>query len=127
MRLLFVHLSTLTVALVLAILFNCSEPESITLALARIAADSILSNRLQASGVLLGAYANRLTQVDPNWTLQESEMPQPFRVDLDEKQYWEDFVRLWIGELNVKLVGGCCGITPEHIAYIRSELEKRQK
>ena len=74
MRLLFVHLSTLTVALVLAILFNCSEPESITLALARIAADSILSNRLQASGVLLGAYANRLTQVDPNWTLQESEM-----------------------------------------------------
>ncbi len=108
-------------------MFNCSEPEAITLALAKIAADSQLVKRLQDSNVLLGAYANRLTQVDPNWTSKESNMPQPFRTDLDEKQYWGDFVQLWIDKLNVQLVGGCCGITPEHTAYIRAELKTRKQ
>ena len=111
---------------VLAILFNCSEPEAITLALAKIAADSELLDRLNDRNVLLGAYANRLTQVDPNWTLQASEMPQPFRTDLDESHYWTEFVKLWIEKLNVKLVGGCCGFTPEHISFIKNELEKRK-
>ena len=111
----------------LAILFNCSEPEAMTLALAKIAADPELVKCLDESKVVLGAYANRLTQVDPNWTLKESTMPQPFRTDLDEKHYWDDFIQLWINKMNVKVVGGCCGITPEHIAYISAELNKRKQ
>jgi len=105
-------------------LFNCCEPEAITISLARIAADKQLQERLQQSQVLLGAYANRLTVVDPNWTFAESEAPQPFRDDLDETHYWTDFVRLWTSNLGVKLVGGCCGMTPEHIAYIHSRREQ---
>mmetsp|Transcript_21183 Transcript_21183/g.44955 ORF Transcript_21183/g.44955 Transcript_21183/m.44955 type:complete len:96 (-) Transcript_21183:179-466(-) len=76
-------------------------------------------------GILLGAYAHKLTDIDPNWTLAESDASQPLRTDLSEKQYWENFVKVWIDKLGVKIVGGCCGITPKHISYIRAELEKR--
>jgi S-methylmethionine-dependent homocysteine/selenocysteine methylase len=112
---------------VLAILFNCSEPEAITLALARIQSDSPLVQQLKGANTVLGAYANRLTPVDPTWTLADSNAAQPFRKDLNESQYWNDFVRIWIDQLGVQVVGGCCGITPEHIALIRNELNKRRQ
>ena len=111
---------------VLGILFNCCEPEAITLALARIRADADLVERLGSRQVRLGAYANRLTPVDPDWTLETSDAPQPFRKDVDEQHYWDDFVRLWIHDLGVQIVGGCCGITPEHIAYIQESLKKEK-
>lgn len=109
---------------VLAFLFNCSEPEAITLALARIKSDTELSLRLEQSHVRLGAYANRLTPVDSQWTLADSTAPQPLRQDLKEDQYWNDFVQIWISDFNVKIVGGCCGITPEHISYIHNRLKQ---
>lgn len=109
----------------LAILFNCSEPEAIGKALERIHDDSDLVHKLNDDGVLLGAYANRLAQIDPSWTLAESEAPQPFRNDLSKEIYWKDFVEIWIDKFNVRVVGGCCGITPEHIRYIRAEVDKR--
>jgi S-methylmethionine-dependent homocysteine/selenocysteine methylase len=108
-------------------LFNCAEPEAITLALAKIAADTELRQRLQDEHVLLGAYANRLTQVNPNWTLAESQAPQPFRHDLTAQQYWHDYLPLWMDQLGVQLVGGCCGMAPEHIAYIRAQLDQRKQ
>lgn len=109
--------------IVLAILFNCCEPEAITIALARIAANIELSSRLKKSKVLLGAYANRLTTVDPQWSLVGSEAAQPFRQDLDEGHYWSEFVKVWTSDdLGVKLVGGCCGMTPEHISFIHNQL-----
>jgi S-methylmethionine-dependent homocysteine/selenocysteine methylase len=112
------------VSSVQAILFNCCEPEAITLALERIQSDNNLSSVLKESKVLLGAYANRLTKIDPAWSLQESEAPQPFRKDLDEAQYWEDFVSKWTKKLNVQLVGGCCGIQPSHIAYLKKMMDQ---
>lgn len=105
-----------------AVLFNCCEPEAITIALGRIKDNQALSSRLQSSNILLGAYANRLTAVDPNWSMAESEAAQPFRKDLSQEHYWNDFVRLWTTKFGVRLVGGCCGITPEHIAYLRARL-----
>eukprot|EP00532_Pseudo-nitzschia_australis_P008778 CAMPEP_0168169014 /NCGR_PEP_ID=MMETSP0139_2-20121125/3416_1 /TAXON_ID=44445 /ORGANISM="Pseudo-nitzschia australis, Strain 10249 10 AB" /LENGTH=355 /DNA_ID=CAMNT_0008086413 /DNA_START=106 /DNA_END=1173 /DNA_ORIENTATION=- len=112
----------------LAILFNCSEPEAINKALEKMHSDADLIKTLQGcrpDGILLGAYAHKLTDIDPNWTLAESDASQPLRTDLSEKQYWENFVKVWIDKLGVKIVGGCCGITPKHISYIRAELEKR--
>eukprot|EP00537_Pseudo-nitzschia_pungens_P009312 CAMPEP_0172379668 /NCGR_PEP_ID=MMETSP1060-20121228/70048_1 /TAXON_ID=37318 /ORGANISM="Pseudo-nitzschia pungens, Strain cf. cingulata" /LENGTH=385 /DNA_ID=CAMNT_0013107413 /DNA_START=220 /DNA_END=1376 /DNA_ORIENTATION=+ len=103
-------------------------PEEITIALEKIHRDAELKkmlNRDGSDGILLGAYAHKLTEIDPNWTMTESEAPQPFRNDLSENKYWEEFVKVWIDSLGVKLVGGCCGITPEHISYIRAELDKR--
>lgn len=111
--------------IVAAILFNCAEPESITMALETIKSHNGLTQLLNDRGVLLGAYANRLTPVDPDWTLADSDAPQPLRNDLSEERYWNDFIKIWIEQLNVQVVGGCCGITPEHIQYIHDELQKR--
>jgi len=96
------------------------------MALKSINADQGLLWRLRESGVLLGAYANRLTPVDPTWTLASSDGPQPFRKDVDERQYWTDFIQAWIKDYGVQLVGGCCGITPEHIAYISKQIHSDQ-
>ena len=102
-------------------LVNCSEPESIEKALQSIRGDDALCKMLKSEGVLLGAYANRLTPVDPNWTMADSEAPQPLRKDLDPAQYCNDFVARWV-DLNVRVVGGCCGISPQHIAYLKEHL-----
>lgn len=107
----------------LAILFNCSEPEAITMALERIRDSSKLQQLLKDHGIILGAYANRLTPVDPDWTMESSEGAQPFREDLSPKDYHDKFVSMWVQDLNVQIVGGCCGITPEHIAYMSSKLK----
>lgn len=104
----------------LAILFNCAKPEAITFALETIQSNTELCKDLEEAGVILGAYANRLSDIEPNWTLEASEEPQPFRQDLNPDQYLK-FVERWIG-LGAKIVGGCCGITPEHIARIRTAI-----
>ena len=105
----------------LAVLVNCSDPESISAALHTIRGSDSLTQTLNSEGVLLGAYANRLTQVDPNWTMADSEAPQPLRTDLDPAHYCTDYVARWVA-LNVQIIGGCCGISPEHISYIKEYL-----
>lgn len=110
---------------VLAILFNCAEPEIISEALERISIDSNLVNELKKNKILLGAYAHTLTPVDPNWTLAESEAPQSPRKDVNEETYWKEFVEIWINKFGVRVIGGCCGITPEHIQYIREKIDQR--
>ena len=91
----------------------------------KIQNDDELQCLLNESNVVLGAYANRLKAVDLNWTLAESTAPQPFRNDLQEQHYWNDFVKVWIHNFGIQLVGGCCGITPEHIAYIQQQLQTK--
>ena len=130
--------------IVLGILFNCSEPEAITLALqhlhhgkvrddndntsplssSHVSSSSPIIQRLKNEGIVLGAYANRLTPIedDTDWTLAESEAAQPMRNDLSEKDYWDKFISIWIHIYNIKIVGGCCGIKPSHIKYIRSQI-----
>lgn len=95
-------------------------------ALERIRDSSRLRELLVERGISLGAYANRLTAVDPEWTMEGSDGPQPMRDDLPPDVYYEKFVSNWINDLNVQIVGGCCGITPEHIAYLRSKLRPDQ-
>ena len=66
--------------------------------------------------------ANRLTPVPDGWTIEDSPEPQAIRKDIDPNQYFNEFVSKWVNELDVKIVGGCCGITPEHIAFINKNL-----
>lgn len=108
--------------LVLGVLFNCATPESISQALRCIRAHSELQRTLGERGIRIGAYANRLTPVEANWSMEESDGPQSTRTDLDVKQYAEEFVSSWVKDCGVTMVGGCCGITPEHIASIHSQL-----
>lgn len=109
--------------IVLAILFNCCTPEAISKALKSIHQDQDLLNQLQEAGIVLGAYANKLTVIEPEWSLAEYEGAQAFRKDLDPKHY-NDFVQNWIETYGIRVVGGCCGTTPEHIAYIQQNLNK---
>ena len=95
------------------------------MALQEIKNDIELTNKLSNKGVLLGAYANRLTPIVADWSLEKSNGPQPMRHDLNPEHYFLDFVSLWVNDLNVQLVGGCCGITPTHIACIRDKLQQR--
>lgn len=96
-----------------AILFNCSEPEAIAIALSELQAATDLAARRRAARVRLGAYANRLTPVPADFALAGSTAPQAMRDDLDAPRY-ADHAERWVA-LGAELVGGCCGIGPEYI------------
>jgi S-methylmethionine-dependent homocysteine/selenocysteine methylase len=102
------------------VLFNCSEPEAISIALKELHDSHGGSFQSNDDGlVLLGAYANRLTPiVDNAWTLAESDGPQPMRNDLTPHVYCTKFVSKWVNEYHAQLIGGCCGIEPAHIDYL---------
>lgn len=71
----------------------------------------------------MGAYANGLTPVPSDWTLAGSDVPQPIRADLSPERYYTDFAATWVNEFDVKIIGGCCAITPNHIAYLKQHLQ----
>jgi S-methylmethionine-dependent homocysteine/selenocysteine methylase len=68
-----------------------------------------------ADRVTLGAYANAFppmrADAEANATVLE------IRTDLDPARYAE-FAAAWIAA-GAAIVGGCCGIGPEHIAALR--------
>lgn len=95
-----------------ALLFNCSQPEVIGPALAA-ARQALADNPLP-----LGAYANAFPPMRKNH--KANERLTELREDLDPPGYL-GFARQWVKE-GATLVGGCCGIGPEHIAALRSAL-----
>ncbi len=51
--------------------------------------------------------------------MAESSGPQSFRADMDAHHYAQ-LVQSWRDKYPMlRIVGGCCGITPEHIAYLK--------
>ena len=98
--------------LIQAVLFNCSMPEDITLALKDI--KETMHAELEERGILLGAYPNRLTKIQSDWELSTSTEPQAMRDDFSVQDF-VSVVQEWVTEYNVKLVGGCCGIGPAYI------------
>lgn len=101
------------------ILFNCAQPEAITAAFQKIQRD--LGNDDSLKHVRFGAYANRLTPIESDWSLSESEGPQPFRRDLQPSDY-ASVSSTWVNGLGVSMIGGCCGMGPEHIRALRDKL-----
>ncbi|CAI2796483.1 MULTISPECIES: homocysteine S-methyltransferase family protein [Pseudomonas] len=97
-----------------AVLFNCSQPEVMAAALA-VAGDVLL--RLDQS-IELGVYANAFppvsTEAKANSTLLE------IRRDLGPESYLH-WSRTWVAA-GASIVGGCCGIGPEHIAQLHAHL-----
>jgi S-methylmethionine-dependent homocysteine/selenocysteine methylase len=93
-----------------ALLFNCSQPEVMAAAVA--AARHALG---EDSGITLGVYANAFPpqgeEAEANAGLSD------IRADLDPPRYLK-FVQDWL-KRGAGIVGGCCGIGPEHIAEIR--------
>jgi S-methylmethionine-dependent homocysteine/selenocysteine methylase len=93
------------------LLFNCSPPEHMGAALAEAA----------GCGLPTGAYANAFPpqgdEARANETLHE------VRQDLSPAAYLA-FARGWV-EQGATYVGGCCGITPPHIAMLAEALAPR--
>ncbi len=100
---------------VTAALINCSLPEHITPAL----------NELRASldgSVRVGGYANAFPPA-PETHYEANEAIHEARPDLTPERY-ADIVEQWI-EGGATIVGGCCDITPMHIAALAQRLDRR--
>lgn len=94
-----------------AILFNCSQPEAMGEAV--IAARAVID----ASGrrdVGLGVYANAFMPEPPSDTPYAG--ISIMRDDLDPAHYLR-WIERWLAD-GADIVGGCCGIGPEHIEAI---------
>jgi len=93
-----------------AVLFNCSQPEVITPAVAELAANL-------HPGTRLGAYANAfpVLQIGEDG-YSANEVIVERRADLTADRYRELAVE-WVNA-GASIVGGCCDIYPEHIVAL---------
>jgi S-methylmethionine-dependent homocysteine/selenocysteine methylase len=94
-----------------AVLFNCSQPEIMEGAVA--AARSVRDAR--AATARIGVYANAFP---PQREEAANEVLSDIRADLDPARYAR-FARDWQRH-GADIVGGCCGIGPEHIAALKA-------
>jgi len=105
-------LASLPIAGVLA---NCCAPESISAAIGELA------NQGKAR---CGGYANAYRPVPANWVMDGTKPTDgklTMRTDLSPDAYAR-FARKWLAQ-GATVIGGCCGIGPEHIALIRRLLD----
>lgn len=97
-----------------AILFNCCQPEVIG------AAVQVTRETLAAKGAAMqiGAYGNAFAPQPKTATANEG--LDDIRADLTPASYlaWAEQWR----QQGVTLIGGCCGIGPEHIALLKEKL-----
>jgi S-methylmethionine-dependent homocysteine/selenocysteine methylase len=90
-----------------AILFNCSQPEVMAAAIGEAV------SRIGVARIRVGAYANAFTAVPADADQSANESLSVLREDLTPQRY-ASFAQQWI-DAGATIVGGCCGITPEHI------------
>ena len=101
-----------------AVLFNCSQPEVMGAALS--AAAECLELLTPTTGVRIGVYANAFAA--PGKEAQANAELHEIRADLSPSGYL-GWVHDWIGR-GASIVGGCCGIGPEHIRAIRASIAR---
>ncbi len=99
---------------VVAVLFNCSQPEVIGAALD--VARAVIEAR--QADIAIGAYANAFPPQSKEATANDG--LSELREDLDPPGYLA-WARDWRAR-GASLIGGCCGIGPEHIAEIKRNL-----
>lgn len=98
-----------------ALLFNCSQPEVMQGAVQRARAEA---ERLGAA-MQLGVYANAFPPQAEDAAANEG--LSPLRDDLQPAGYL-NWARRWV-DAGATIVGGCCGIGPEHIAAIAAQMK----
>lgn len=93
---------------VTAVLANCCSPESITRAIPE----------LQSMHVpLFGGYANGFGDIPADWTVQSQGVNALGQRDNNGPNDYAKHVLQW-ADAGANLVGGCCEITPAHIARL---------
>jgi S-methylmethionine-dependent homocysteine/selenocysteine methylase len=103
-----------------AVLFNCSQPEVMADAVDAARAVLTAAGRAGADGVRVGVYANAFVpqRVDAQANSGYTEV----RADLDPPGYLQ-WAADWVSR-GASVVGGCCGIGPEHIAELSKRLPR---
>ena len=90
-----------------AVLFNCCQPEVVLQAIGQI-------KKLLPASVQIGAYANAFPPQNSEATANDG--LDEIRADLNPALYLS-FAKQWQAA-GATLIGGCCGIGPEHIAEL---------
>ena len=98
-----------------AILFNCSQPEVMENAI-RAARQT-----LGAAKIRIGAYANAFAPMAKD--AEANDGLDEIRQDLTPSGYAQ-FARVWQDQ-GASIIGGCCGISPEHIAALNANLKEK--
>jgi S-methylmethionine-dependent homocysteine/selenocysteine methylase len=96
-----------------AVLFNCSQPEVMNSAVEAAAATiAKRGNGAVRIGVYANAFAPEPVSDEPYAGISQ------MRDDLSPEHYLQ-WASLWVGA-GATIIGGCCGIGPEHIAALRA-------
>lgn len=96
-----------------ALLFNCSKPEVMDAAVCEASAV------LNGSDIAIGVYANGFGDEDDG--VAANEVIRNIRPDLDPSRYLA-WARTWVAS-GATIIGGCCGIGPDHIAALSDGLK----
>jgi S-methylmethionine-dependent homocysteine/selenocysteine methylase len=96
-----------------ALLFNCSQPEVMEAAV-RVAGAQLGKD----SAIRIGVYANAFPPMAAD--AEANSGLSPIRADLTPQGY-AGFAAAWHAA-GASIMGGCCGIGPEHIAALRGTL-----
>ena len=97
-------------------LFNCSQPEVMAPAL-DVARETLAG---LDTAIRIGAYANTFPPKGKGEKANDD--LNTLRSDLDPIGYL-GFARDWVA-CGATIIGGCCGIGPDHIAALRAELDR---
>jgi len=98
-----------------AVLFNCCQAEVITAAI-----DTAVA--VADGHAAVGGYANRFAPSHAENVRANAGIAQ-FRDDMDPPSYCE-FVEGWL-DRGATMVGGCCGMNPDHIRAIADVAQRR--
>lgn len=100
-----------------AILFNCSQPEVMSTAVSA----TVHELKNHNVDIPIGVYANAFP-AQPDDAQANSQIHK-IRQDLDPTAYL-DYVDIWC-RLGATIIGGCCGIGPEHIAALNKRFKTK--
>jgi S-methylmethionine-dependent homocysteine/selenocysteine methylase len=88
-----------------ALLINCLPIDS---------ARGMIANLRQATELPLGIYPNLGQYLDPGWEFDPNVSPRDYAAH----------ARAWRDE-GAQIIGGCCGVTPDHIAAVAAAVRNR--
>ncbi|MEM1045308.1 MAG: homocysteine S-methyltransferase family protein [Pseudomonadota bacterium] len=96
-----------------AVMANCAAPESLTAAMPYLAA---------CGTVRVGGHANGFVEVPEKWSVRDGISALGRREDLDPSAY-AGHAEDWLAA-GASIIGGCCGVGPEHIACLDERLRE---
>ena len=101
-----------------AVLFNCSQPEVMEAAVVQAAAVIAEAELISGARVAIGVYANAFPVQSKQATANATVLD--IRDDLTPQNYLQ-WAQRWVAQ-GATIVGGCCGISPEHIGELAATL-----